>query len=66
MKRVGQLWPQLVAWQNLTEAARIAARGKRQRPDVARFLHELEPNLCRLQRELQDGAYQPGPYRANY
>lgn len=44
------------------EAARIAALGKRNRPAVARFLHELEPNLCRLQRELQDGTYHPGAY----
>ena len=45
------------------EAARVAARGKRKRPDVARFLHELEPNLCRLQSELLEETYQPGAYR---
>ena len=45
------------------EAVRIAARGKRKRPDVARFLHELEPNLCRLQRELLEETYHPGAYR---
>ncbi len=45
------------------EAARVAARGKRNRPDVARFLHEIEPNLCRLQWELKEGAYRPGGYR---
>ncbi len=53
-----------MSWENLTESARLAARGKRQRPDVARFLHELEPNLCRLREELESGAYRPGPYRA--
>lgn len=31
---------------------------------MARFLHELEPNLCRLREELEGGAYRPGPYRA--
>lgn len=30
---------------------------------MARFLYQLEPNLCRLQRELRDGTYQPGAYR---
>lgn len=63
MKRIGNLWPQVTSWANLTEATRVAARGKRQRPDVARFLHELEPNLCRLQRELEAGTYRPGSYR---
>lgn len=63
MKRIGNLWPQLTSWENLAESARAAARGKRKRPDVARFLHELEPNLCRLQRELEEGTYRPGVYR---
>ena len=63
MKRTGNLWPQITSWENLAGAARAAARGKRKRRDVARFLHELEPELCGLQRELEDGAYQPGGYR---
>jgi retron-type reverse transcriptase len=63
MKRTGNLWPQLTSWENLTEAARAAARGKRARPDVARFLHKLEANLCGLQRELEEGSYRPGGYR---
>ena len=45
------------------EAAHIAARGKRKRPDVARFLLDLEYNICNLQSELLEGRYQPGPYR---
>jgi retron-type reverse transcriptase len=63
MKRAGNLWPRLISWENLLEAAHAAARGKRKRPDVALFLRDLEPNLCALQSELIDGAYQPGPYR---
>ena len=63
MKRIGNLWPQITSWENLMEAARAAARAKRKRPDVARFLHELEPNLCELQRELEEGSYRPGGYR---
>lgn len=63
MKRTGNLWEQLTSWENLTAAARAAARGKRRRPDVARFLHELESNLCGLQRELEDGSYRHGGYR---
>jgi retron-type reverse transcriptase len=64
MKRAGNLWPQLISFPNLLLAARRAAAGKRTRADVARFLLHLEPELCRLQRELRDGAYQPGPYRS--
>ena len=63
MKRIGNLWTQVISWENLTEAASVAARGKRKRPDVARFLHEIEPNLCGLQRELEAGTYRPGAYR---
>ncbi len=63
MKRIGNLWPRLVSWENLAEAARAAASAKRSRPDVARFLHEQESNLCGLQRELEEGTYVPGGYR---
>jgi RNA-directed DNA polymerase len=63
VRRAGNLYDKITSWDNLLESARKAARGKRARPDVARFLHDLEPNLCRLQRELTDGAYRPGAYR---
>ncbi len=63
MKRVGNLWPEITSWDNLLAAAHAAARGKRKRPDVARFLFSLEPNLCELQRELLAGTWQPGSYR---
>ncbi len=63
MKRQGSLWPRLICFPNLLQAARRAAAGKRQRPDVAQFLMNLETELFRLQRELADSSYQPGPYR---
>jgi hypothetical protein len=63
MKRSGNLWPQLTSWENLLASALAAARGKRKRPDVARFLFHLEPNLCSLQRELIAGVWEPGEYR---
>ena len=63
MRRIGNLWPELVSWPNLLDSALAAARGKRSRPDVARFLLELEPNVAALQRELTGGSYQPGEYR---
>jgi RNA-directed DNA polymerase len=63
MKRVGNLWTQLVSFENLLGAAKSAAKGKRTRPDVADFLLGLEVELIRLQDELESGNYRPGPYR---
>lgn len=44
----------------LYAAAMRAARGKRRRPPVARFLLELEPALCTLRQELITGIWRPG------
>jgi len=63
MRRIGNLWPQLTNWDHLLDSALAAARGKRRRPDVARFLFHLEPNVCELRRELLAGTWRPGPYR---
>jgi retron-type reverse transcriptase len=63
MKRHGHLWDELIRFANLLRAARQAQRGKRRRPDVARFHFVLEPELWRLHEELANRAYQPGPYR---
>jgi RNA-directed DNA polymerase len=63
LKRIGNLWPNLVSWPNLLESAQAAVRGKRRRPDVARFLLDLEPNVSAIQRELRDGSYRPGAYQ---
>jgi retron-type reverse transcriptase len=63
MKRAGNLWPEIVSWDNLLNSALCAARGKRNRPDVASFLFQLEPKVCALQRELEAGEYVPGEYR---
>ncbi len=63
MRRVGGLWPTLVSFENLYEAARRAALGKKKRPDVAAFLLEQENELARLREELASAEYRPGPYR---
>jgi hypothetical protein len=64
MRRAGDLWPRVTCFVNLMEAALAAAAGKRRRPDVARFLLDLEPELVRLRQELENDSYQPGPYRS--
>lgn len=64
MRRTGNLWLTLTSFENLLAAAKLAAAGKRSRPDVAAFNLNLEWELLRLQRELLNGAYQPGPYHS--
>jgi RNA-directed DNA polymerase len=66
MKRHGGLWVQVVRWDNLLLAARKAQRGKRSRAVVERFNFFREWELLRLQRELMDGRYAPGPFRSHW
>jgi RNA-directed DNA polymerase len=63
MKRLGGIWPRVMSFENLLLAYRKARRGKGRCPDVARFALNLEKELLRLQRELQEDSYQPGAYR---
>ena len=48
----------------LRTAAHHAVLGKRRSPGAANFLARLEPEILRLERELNDGSYRPGRYRA--
>lgn len=61
MRRAGNLWPRVVAFEGLRHAALRAARGQRTSAGVARFLERTEPEILRLQRELRDGSWRPGP-----
>jgi RNA-directed DNA polymerase len=63
MKRLGGIFEQVVAFDNLLLAFRKARRGKRRRPPVAGFELRLERELLALQLELLTGDYQPGGYR---
>ena len=60
------LYPDLVAFDNLFQAYRQAARGKRGRPPAAAFESDLECNLLALQRELTERTYRPGGYYSFY
>ncbi len=60
------LYPRITAFGNLRHAFRKASRGKRGNPAVAAFEYRLESNLLRLERELEDHTYRPGPYRNFY
>lgn len=63
MKRYGNLWPQIIAFENLLNAARKAEKNKRFRENVLAFNYNLEAELAALQTELSDKTYEPGPYR---
>ena len=63
MHRIGRIWEQVVALDNLYTAFCKAGLGKRRRPDVALFSLDLERNLLTLQQEMIGGAYIPGAYR---
>jgi RNA-directed DNA polymerase len=66
MKRFGNLWQRLIAFENLLRAANKASKGKRFRPPVVRFHFNLEHELWSLHEELAAKTYQPGGYRTFY
>jgi RNA-directed DNA polymerase len=64
VRRERDVFERVVDFGALLEAARRAARGKRQRPDAAAFRLDLEPELLELRRALLDGTWRPGPFRS--
>ncbi len=62
MKRVGDLIPRIVAFDNLLLAWRRAIRGKRERYDVLNFSEDLKGNLTKIGAELAVGRYRWGNY----
>ena len=65
MKRHGNLWDRMISFGSLLQAAHSAARGKRFKPGVARFVFDLERQLLLLHEELASKTYRPGPYRVH-
>jgi RNA-directed DNA polymerase len=63
MKRYGNLWPQVIDFENLLLAARKAQRGKRFRDNVLAFNYNRERELLQLHHELKTQTYQPGKYQ---
>jgi retron-type reverse transcriptase len=63
MKRYGNLYPQIITFDNLYLAARKAQLGKRFRDNILDFNYNLEGELIKLQQELTAKTYQPGNYR---
>jgi len=59
LKRYGNLYEEIVSFENLLLASKKAFRGKRDRPKVAEFYFELEKELIHLREELLNKTYEP-------
>ena len=66
MKRHGNLFDKIISFENLLKASRKAQRGKRLKNSTANFNLRLEPELLKLQKELQEQTYQIGSYKRFY
>ena len=63
MKRIGNLFESVVDRDNLRRAVGKAMRGKRERPEVMAFLHNLDARLAAMAEQLQAGTFPLGTYR---
>ena len=61
-RRHSGLFDRIANFQALHVAALRAVRGKRSKPGAAAFMANLEPELLRLERELQQDRWRPGRY----
>jgi retron-type reverse transcriptase len=61
-REAGDLFAGIASFPALRIAAGEAIKGKRKKPGAAAFMANCERELLRLERELNDGSYQPGSY----
>jgi len=66
MKRVSQIWPRFVSWQNLLIASSKARRRKRSRRCVLQFEFRREQELIALLHELKSHSWNPGPFTTHW
>ncbi|PWQ96054.1 reverse transcriptase/maturase family protein [Leucothrix pacifica] len=57
---------EITQWDNLLQAWKKAAKGKRSKHAAASFEHQLADELLLLQAQLRAGSYQPGAYTHFY
>ena len=65
MRRAKNLLPQVIDFPNLHLAFLGASAGKRDRPEVQRFEHDLETRLWEIHRDVAAGAYRWGASAAS-
>ena len=63
MKRVGGLFEQVLAYENLRLAFWKASRGKQERDETRAYRRRLDAELARLRDGLANGSYPVGNYR---
>ncbi len=62
MRRHKNLFDKLTTFENLILAGRRAAKGKRSKRAVARFIFDLEKEVIQIQEELCANTYRPSPF----
>ena len=62
MKRYGRLWEKVVTYENIEEAARLSALGKKNKRNVQRFFKNYEQNIERVFDILQSGKFSTSGY----
>ncbi len=60
------LYEELCSFEHLYAAFLRARKGKRGQEEIAAFERNLEPELFKIQEELQTETYQPGGYYSFY
>jgi retron-type reverse transcriptase len=63
MKRHGNIYSQIIDFDNLIEAAQKAQKGKKYQENVLRFNYNLETQLVNIKQELESKTYKPGAYK---
>ena len=61
MKRYGNLFEEIVSFENLVVAAKRAFRGKKNKAQVAQFYFDMENELLCIREELRNKTYRPLP-----
>ena len=62
MKRYGRLWEKVLTYENIKEAVRLSALGKKDKRSVQRFLSQSEENIKLVLEMLHDGKFTTSPY----
>ena len=63
MKRYGNLENQILSWDNLVQAYKLAAKGKKSRRAIKRFYNDFDNNLAKIQHALRTRQFTTSAYR---